>query len=386
MKPKILVIIDQLNPGGAQNFALPLYQKLSADFSIYFLALSRSNPELVRRAESFCQKVIVLDFNFKRPFFIAKRIKKEIKKIRPEIVHTHLTYADIYGRLAAKSSGIKNIFSTVQSLEPWRGNLLSPVGARIAVFDNYLARSCKKIIAVSQEIATVLAEKEGIPHQKIQVIYNGIIPELFKPQKKKIDKIKELNLDSNLTTLGFIGRLEPQKGVSYLLQAIKKLGKQRIFLLIIGNGSLKEQLEKETKELKIDHRVLFLGERNDVAALLEVIDILIMPSLWEGMPLVLLEAMTNKKIIIASDIPGIREAIGPREGILVKPGNALALKIAIKMVLKNPSFYAAMALRAQKRVSKFVNFEKIVKEYKEIYFDALRKKAQKKKYSLARQF
>lgn len=370
MKPKILIIIDQLEVGGAQTFALDLYEKLATDFDIYFLALRDKTDSLIlNKAKEFAKNVVILDLNFKKPFFIIEKIKQEIEKVKPNIVHTHLVYADIYGRWAAKKNGVKNIFSTVHNLEPWRGNLLNLTGLRVALLDRYLARSTKKIIALSKKMKGVLVKKEGIPKDKIAIIYNGVNTWRFRPQPKNWAKIKELNIDPQKTILGFIGRLEPQKGVSFLLSAFAKLKNKNLVLLIIGGGSLKKELEQKAKRIKSQNKIIFLGQREDMVDLLNIIDILVMPSLFEGMPIVLLEAMACHKIIIATNVPGIKGTVNSTEAKLIKPRDMSLLKKAMEEVLRSPEKYQKMAQRARLKVKQSLSLEICAQKYKNLYLD-----------------
>lgn len=374
MKPKILIIIDQLEIGGAEIFVLDLYEKLSRDFEIYFLSLKKSNPTMTEKANRFAKKVVILDLNFKKPLSLVPKIRKEIEKISPEIIHTHLTYSDIYGRLAAKKAGTEIIFSTVHSLEPWRGKLLNLTGLRMALFDKYLVKSSKKIIVISKKMKEILIKKEGISEEKIIVIHNGVNTKKFKPEPKKLEIIKKLRIEDNKIILGFIGRLEEPKGLTYLIEAFGELGKKDIVLLIVGDGTLKNELESQCKKLQIQNQVYFMGKRNDIVDLLNIIDIFVLPSIWEGLPISLLEAMACRKKIIATNIGGVKEVIdNKKEGRLVEPKNSGQLKRAIEELIKRPKEAEKLATNTLKKVRGTFSLGRSVQRYKKIYFKALEK-------------
>ena len=185
-----------------------------------------------------------------------------------------------------------------------------------------------RIVAVSEGVKSDLVKYEHISPGKIQVIYNGIDASKFRVKIDRKKKREELGIDRDDKVIGVGVRLSEQKGINYLIEAVSIVVKSfpNVKLLIIGDGECRTYLEKLASDCGIADKVIFTGFRSDIPEILQIIDVYALPSLWEGHPLVLLEAMAAGKPVVASDIPGNRETVGNgHTGLLVPPKDRLNL-------------------------------------------------------------
>jgi glycosyltransferase involved in cell wall biosynthesis len=202
----------------------------------------------------------------------------------------------------------------------------------------YVLRNSNKVIAVSNALKTRLV-KIGVPEEKIVVIPNGVNLELFKPMDK--DKCRNiLNLSLNGKIVLFIGNLVRIKGIEYLIEAFALVSSmvKELCLVIGGDGPLRGKLVKRVKDLGLEGKVKFIGKKlhNEIPLWMNAADLFCLPSIMEGMPNVILEALACKKLIIATSVGGIPEIITSEDyGILVPTQDVAALAEAICMVFKN---------------------------------------------------
>jgi glycosyltransferase involved in cell wall biosynthesis len=232
--------------------------------------------------------------------------------------------------------------------------------------------SFDEVIAVSQFTKDKLAEK-GIPAGNIEVIHNGVeIPLNGGTAKERIRS--ELNIDSDSRLLGFIGRLAPQKGISCLLQAAQKICTRTadVSLVIIGDGELKNEAESFIASNNLGGRVFMLGWRKDATDLLEDIDVLLLPSIFEGLPMIILEAMARGVPVIATDVGGIGEAVKDGEtGLLIKPGDPDAIVTSVFELFDNPELAEKISRNSFERAKTRFSSEHMAERYKEVYLKLL---------------
>ena len=350
-KIKILHIIPSLLPGGAEKMMVDLARFTNRElFSVEVLCLRTGGfweDELRQAGVPFTvlgslRRPIIFDF-FKLVRFI--------RAAAPDIVHTHLFGADFYGRLAASFAGVKKIISTEQNLN-WNENWLKKIAKRCT------AGLAQKIIAASGAIKEYLINEEGVLENKIEVIPNGVELDKF------INKSREYEVGEPI--VGSIGRLSPQKGFDFLLEAAADIPGLKV--LIAGEGGEKQILEKIAANLDITGRVRLVGVQKDVPVFLESLDIFVLPSRWEGFGIVLLEAGLSGLPVIASRIDGIAEIIKDGEnGILFEPGNVAELAEKLKKLLADPAERARLGKNLQQRVAAEYDIKKIVKRYEAVY-------------------
>ena len=288
------------------------------------------------------------------------KLSKIIHKEKIDIVHSWLFQANIISRISARLAGVNRVISSVRVMEQEKKWQLS--------IERITSNLCKKIIVNSRALKNFLLEKNVADSEKIEVIYNGI--EVSENSDKR-NIFKELGLKENEKIIGTVGRLHKQKGIEYFLESAKIILPSVGFplkFIIVGDGPERKKLESKARRLGIKNEVLFTGIREDAINLISIMDIFVLPSLWEGTPNVVLEAMLWGKPVISTEVGGVPELIENQvDGILVKPGNPVALADAVLQALKNERESIQMGIRAKEKVKKYFSIEKMVEQTEKLY-------------------
>ncbi len=229
-------------------------------------------------------------------------------------------------------------------------------------------------IPVSMDLKIWLEEYISIPQSKVQLIYNGIDTSFFQPEKPgpKLHRLEGFASSSDIV-LGTIGRLDPVKNQKLLINALEYIVESRpglknnLKLAIVGSGPLKEQLYQQIKSLEFDNLVWIPGSRQDIKALLESFDIFILPSIAEGIPITILEAMSMSKPVVASNVGGIPEIIKPGKGILVDSNNIQLLGDAILSQLDNMETSKQMGEDARQHIQQNFSLKAMTENYRNLY-------------------
>lgn len=280
-------------------------------------------------------------------------IFRYLRRERPAVVHTHLFGGDTWGRIAAVLARVPVIISTEHNTnidEGWAKRKIK----------KFLSFFTKRIVAVSEAVEGYSVTVDHIKSSKIEVIYNGIDLEQFLA-------IPEKNFGSP-PVIVVVGRLESQKGHEYLLEALNLLKTIPWNLWVVGDGSLKNDLERLSKDLNLRERIIFLGARKNISEILSQADIFVMPSLWEGLGLALLEAAAAGKPIVASSVGGVPEVIKNGEtGILVEAKNVKSLADGLEHILLGEQDALILGQRARGAVRNKFNLQRMVDLYEKLY-------------------
>jgi len=289
-----------------------------------------------------------------------------------DIVHSHMFRSSFICTPVAKLAGIPIIIETDHGREAWRKGIIK--GSYF--IDRFIAGLTTKIISVSEACEKYLLGEKRIPKEKVIVIQNGRDLSIYNPviPVNLVSLRQELGVEDGCTVFGVVGRLEDQKGHIYLLEAIPKVMKtsKNFKILIIGDGSLREKLESRAKELGIKDQLIFTGFRSDIPKLLRVVDVFILPSLFEGLPLVAIEASAMGKPVIATAVDGTPEVIiDGKTGILVPPGDPESLSKAMLYLLYNPSQCALLGQNGRDYVNQYFSIERQIQETEEVYYSCM---------------
>lgn len=364
-KVGILNLIPSSYGGGAENLILEQTKFYNnKKFRFHIVSLREGNLEdsfkkitHKNKVQYTCLKTA--KFRFIKNVFL---LKKYIKKNNIKILHTHLIEADLLGFLMKTLN--KNLIwiTTKHATDSFRK--IPPIG----ILDGWTCNLANRVIAVSYSLKKFLNKYELIPANKISVIHNGIDLNKF----KKIDiknARQKLNLQQFDFCVGIVGRIEKEKGHKFLIKAVSKLKKiiPNIKLNIIGTGSIENKLKELTERAGMKHNVKFMGYCKNVAELYPGFDLLILPSLFEGFGLVVIEAMAANVPVIVSNIDGLREIVSPKEGILIKPGSTKEICNAIIKSHKKREYTTQLAKSAKRKVINQFNLNKKMIELQNIY-------------------
>jgi glycosyltransferase involved in cell wall biosynthesis len=279
---------------------------------------------------------------------------REFKKSNIRIIHTHKYKDTILAAPAAKLCGIPYVVRTVHGLsEPFEGLQAFKMNCYEAIERTVHRYSVDSIIGVSSQIERKYKAEGEV--SRVTCIRNGIDLEGKSVQTDRWRTRKDLGIDSETCLIGTVGRLTPVKGIAYLFQAARILLRQgaNVKVLVVGDGNIRLDLMTQTHDLGITPNVEFLGHREDTDALLLALDIFVLPSLSEGIPMALLEAMAACRAVVASRVGGIPEIVDDGiEGFLVEPMDVDSLAERCRLLIESPDVAKKMGEQGRKRVER----------------------------------
>jgi glycosyltransferase involved in cell wall biosynthesis len=356
-KIKIVYLIDSFLSAGAENLLLNICRKIDkTKFDVSVAAVVCGGP---LEAEFNKLDINVKVFNKKAKYDIGLifDIYKFLKQIKPDIVHTHLFGADTWGRIAAILAKVPRIISTEHNMNINHSWLQKKIRLVLSWFST-------NIIAVSAGVKNYSAKVEKINRDKIEVIYNGIDLDSFR--FRGFDPIKP---DQPIKAI-IMARLTKQKGHQYLFKAIPMIIKKypQFVLHIYGIGDLEKKLKKLAQELKIENNIKFKGETQDSAQVLAQMDLLILPSVWEGLGVVLLESQAIGLPVLAADIIGPKEVINNgKNGLLFEAKNPQAISDSVTKLISDTQLQENMIVQARKDVEQKFDLNQMVELYSNLY-------------------
>lgn len=291
------------------------------------------------------------------------RLRRLMARQRFDLVHLHGTRAGFFGTLALSLVARRpRVVYTVHGLSSSR---VAPrwVRAWFAAVERHVARRADRVISVSERDRRDGVEAGLLPPERTSTIPNGIDVSSYRTPFRRRD-------DASTAEVVTVGRLVPQKGVAVLLEAARTVlaGAPGARFKVIGDGPLRRGLEARAAELGIARRVRFLGTLTDPGPIVAGCDLFVLPSLWEGMPISLLEAMAAGRPVVASSASGSAEVVLDEEtGVLVPPGDPALLARAILRMLGDPAAAEAMGRRGADRVRREFSLERMVASTDALY-------------------
>lgn len=371
-KIKVLECIRQGQIGGGESHLLSLVENLDRS-RFEPVVLSFTDGPMIDRLKQMNVECHVIHTT--KPFDISKWkvVKNFIRDQQVDLIHAHGTRANSNILWAAKSLRIPVIYTVHGwSFHPDQ----KPLVRRIRIMgEKYL--TSKSDLNISVSASNQQSGKNFIKTFKSIVINNGIDQKKFDPSKQYKDIRKELNIPEGHLLISFVARFTSHKQPLTLINAFAEAVKtnDHIHLLMVGDGDEKQQAEEIIKRLNLQSRITLQPFRQDVPDVLAATDIFVLPSLWEGLPIGLLEAMAMGKAIIASNVDGTSEVIQHEEnGLLVQTDNLVSnLTKALTTLAGNTSLRKKFQQNAVKTVNERYNAENMTRSIENVYNDILKK-------------
>jgi glycosyltransferase involved in cell wall biosynthesis len=332
---KVLYVVTQSAPGGAQRYVLDLAARLPQPFTPVIAAGCDGGGDLLRSAAAHGIRTLPLS-QLRRSVNLGldQRAVAEMKAVfsreQPAVVHLNSTKAGVLGALAADGK-----CAMVYTVHGWVFHEQLPAWRRLAYrqIERYSTRRLDRVIVLSER-DHVAGIKLGVAPHKLVLIRNGIDPPVFLGREEARQRLTALcgwPLDKRRLVLCIAG-LYPAKGLPYLVTALDQLPPE-CCCVVLGEGPLRPALERQARGAGLQGRLCFAGHVPDASELLPAADVFVLPSLKEGLPYVLLEAMAARVPIVATRVGGIPELL---EAVLVEAGDAEALAQAIGLQLRQP--------------------------------------------------
>ncbi|HYE91190.1 MAG TPA: glycosyltransferase [Terriglobales bacterium] len=299
-------------------------------------------------------------------------LARHFRRVRPHLVHTAGARAGFYGRVAARIAGVPAIVSSVHTsiadyeVAAWRRALY-------ATLDRASARFATRLIATSEAIAADVVRRRVAPPGKVVTIPNRPDPRLLHPGRPRVETRRELGVADDVALIGVIARFTEQKGVADFLDALARLPPLPAWrAVLVGEGPLRAALERRARERGVADRCRFVGIRTDLGDLLAAFDLLVIPSRSEGLPYLLLEAMTVGTPLVATAVGGIPEAVTDGEtGTLVPARAPERLADAMTAVLRDPAAARARADAARRHAADAFSLDAMLRAVDGVYRAAL---------------
>lgn len=365
---KILHFITGLQVGGAEKMLLRTLPKLEGEHIVCSIIPRAPIGELLEQSGIKVEYLNIESFlHIGRLLQFIRLIKKE----KPDILVTYLLHADIIGRIIGKITRIPIIVCSLRCAHQDKKLLIW--------IDRITSSLVNHYIALSEAVAQWATKILKVNPKHISVITNGIDIDEIEITHTTINSINKEYIG---TIISYIGRLDPQKGITYLLEGIlllRKSYRKPFTVLLIGDGPLKKEVQQIVSTNNLDKIVKILGFQKNIPLYLAKTDIVISPTLFEGMSNSLLEAMAAGKPIITTDIPENRPLIQTGiNGILVAPRDAKALADAMKKILDDPAEAARLGQAARSTIIEDFNIATSIEKLDQLFSTLYTTKVQSK--------
>ena len=359
---RVMQVIYSFEVGGAESVARDIALSISASHAI--AALERDGP-LKKFFDANNIKSYIINRQPTERLSPMFRLWKAMRDFKPDVVHTHQLYMLFYAWPGAMLAGARIVHTEHQ--------YHSLLGSKARFRLRQLSRFCSAVTGVNEETSAFLRKQIGIPTHKVHTVVNGMDLDRYKTTPASRG---EIGLSEDDLVAGIVARLNPVKDHSMLLQAFRQVVNQqpRAKLLVIGDGEERASLEQQTLQLNLDQNVRFLGMRSDVPDLLACIDVVVLSSRNEGLPLCILEAMATGKPVIATRVGGIPSVVRPGEtGMLVDSGDIASMATALLTLLNDRELGKLLGINGRKLIEERYDLKKSAADYYSLYVNAERK-------------
>lgn len=361
---KVLLLVVGLDVGGTEAHVLELASRIDRKkFDVLVCSLKPLGClGLELRARGI--RVMSLNGAGKCDLRVVARLRSVLKREKPDVVQAFLFWANVAARLCGRIMRSFPVISTYHDEVVPEWWLTRAIDRTTMKWTNY-------IVCCSEAVRSSVEQRIGVGKSRCAIIPFGVDTDRFREPKGTVKGT--IALHSGLPVIGTVCRLlEPKKGLKYLLEAVARLeqeaGKPVCQVLIVGEGPAEADLRAASVRLGIDSRVIFTGVRRDIPDLLSLTDVFVLPSLYEGFGIALLEAMAAGKPVVATTVGGIPEFVASgQSGFLAPPGDAPALARALKQLLDDPEKARSMGRLGRDHVTKHYSIESVVKQHEQLY-------------------
>lgn len=367
----VLHVIARLPVGGVEQQLLTVVKHYDRErFTPLVCSLSDKGP-IGAEIESAGIEVISLG-SLRHTFSWATvtALARVMSERRVAVVRTHQYHANLYGRLAAIGARVPCVVASVHNAYTRDRKL------HRRMINYILSRFTDRVVAVSESVRHDVMKYDHLPGDKVIVIRNGIDVEAFQSRERSAVR-SEFGIADGVPVVGTVGRLTPQKGHHSLIEAFARLAPDfpAAVLMVVGEGPLKEDLQGYAGRLGVADRVIFTGLRRDIPQLLAAMDVFVLPSLWEGMPNALIEAMASGKAAITTDFAFAREIVNSdRLGILVPPQDSNAIARSVASLLRDATRSKRLGEAARENVRLQFSITRTVDTYCSLFIEIMGQK------------
>ncbi len=367
----ILEAVASLELGGIERLVTSMAPKLASDhgYPTAVVCLMSTGGSLRRELEE--RDVPVLDAvrTSSIPLAWINKLERLFMQWKPDVYHTHHPFGLPWQVIAAKRAGVKRIVVTEHNT--------SPVGTaarlRGLVYDRLAWRHIDAYTCVSEAVRRHMAGLRRRSPDQYRIVYNRVDERRFRPDESARETARSAwNIDPETFLIGSVGSLTRQKGYEFLIDAATTVCNhiEDVQIRICGEGPGRADLQRRIDDAQLTSTIILNGNVDNIEAYLPAYDMFVLPSLWEGMSLAVMEAMAVQLPIVATTVSGTMELLADGRGVLVPPGDAEALANAIVRVRRDRQLRMDMAEQARRRVIESYSLEETVAEYLGIFNDS----------------
>jgi glycosyltransferase involved in cell wall biosynthesis len=357
---RIGYVIWSLGLGGAEQMVIRLAAALDRRrFQPFVCCLNEDGP-FAEEARRTGTEVFALRKRGRFDAWVVRRLARLLRERRIDVVHTHLWGGNVWGRLGALMAGSPVLVATEHNTDTWK----RPYHFAI---DRRLARRTRRLVAVSRTVAEFY-EARGVGRGKWRVIHNGVAGMQPTPTREAARSALGVAVEAPL--VGFIGRFVPAKGPQTFLDVVARAVREipDLRAVMIGDGPLREEMERTRIRLGLDGRVVFTGVRHDVGDILPALDALLFCSEREGLSVAMLEGMAAGVPVLATPVGGTTEIIDPgRTGLLAPVGRPEEIAAKLVGLLHAPSLAQRLRDAAREQVHARFSLRHMVQEHEALY-------------------
>ncbi len=352
---------------GAEVQMVSLISQLATRPEFQFSVVLFNEGTAARRLREVGVPVTTIPEESSGPMALVRRLSAHFGEVRYDVLHTHKYKDTVLAALASIGKVGLRVRTVHGSPEPFEGT--QALKMRLyGVLDRGATRFADRVVAVSQRLRAELAET--YPAERLRCIHNGIdVDSQRTPLQPPIDR-EQLGISNDEVAIGVVGRLTAVKGVDVFLDAARNIAdvNRAVRFVVIGDGPLRPTLERQAAENGLSERVVFLGHRDDAARIVGALDLLVIPSRSEGIPMVLLEALASETPVVASRVGGIPEVMEhQRHGLLCEPGDTVSLAGECLKLIADRDTARALASAGLRRVEEEFSASLMASRYAAIY-------------------
>ena len=363
----VLHLIGALSPGGAERNLYYLAPSMAASHLRYGICCLARRGDLAADVERAGIPVWELGYRKRYTCSSIWRLSRLLRRHRVKVLHTHLFVSGLVGRLAGLLAGTPVMITHEHGKTLWK-----------KWYHRLLERMALPVtdlrIVVSRDILSLRREHEHTPPSKMRLVHNAVDPRAFEiADEVRAALRQELGVEDKFV-IGTVGRLVDAKSYDILLEVAEDVCRKRpeARFVVVGEGPLGGELRRRAETPGLSGKVLFTGQRTDIPDLMAAMDLYLITSKREGLPLALIEAMMSGRAVVSTSVGGIPDAILPdREGILVESGDRAGLTEAILALMDDPDRRRTLGERAQRKAVERYSPEKVLQELEKIYREFL---------------
>jgi len=356
-----LQLIECSEPGGSERMLLQLACNLSDPYDATVGLLT--SGWLEDQVKQVGLPYIMLGGDERRDLRVIADVVRVIRTGSIRLIHAHEFYMGVIGAVVSRLTGIPLVVTI-------HGKNYYPDRMRRRLMFRMTAMQASGFVMVSDELKRFVCAITGVPRDDVLVIHNGVESGQSGGVSPAADLRVQAGIPPNASVIGTVGALFPVKGQRYLIEAFRMVRARMAtaHLVILGEGQEREVLEQEARRLGVQDSVHLLGFRDDVPAMLPQMDVFTLPSLSEGLPLALLEAMAAKRPVVVTQVGGMPEVVEDgKTGLLVPPGDAKALATQLLRILENPGLATQLGEAGRDTVCDRFSHIAMLGKYQEIY-------------------